>query len=189
MKRMALSRFATSLLLAALLSPLATLSQAADGAAARMEMIKKLAMLSGTNDPASMEKTIAGYWIDACKASNPSAPEKTWAKVRLEINATLDRSITPEHALQVQIMQRLIENAHLTNDELQHLIDLHQDPVMVKFGQSTRSADSVQAVNRLAAQAHVDLGKIVAPIFRANGLTFITPMPVSGQPERTRSQP
>lgn len=189
MKRMALPRFTTSLLLAALLSPLPTLSHAADSAAARTGMIRKLAMLSGTSDPASMEKTMAGYLIDASKGSNPNAPEKTWETVRREVNETLDRTVTSENAMRVKVVQRLIENAHLSNDELQHLIVLQQDPVMIKYAQSIRSAESVQAVNQLSAQVHADLGKIVGPVFRKNGLVFVPPMSVTVQPAKVRPHP
>src|SRR5476651_2168620 len=81
-----------SLLLAFLYRPV---NASAQTNTATDALIDRVVALTEHGDPAAMEKTTAGYQIDASRKLNPGIPDDTWGSIRADVNDIISNKIKP----------------------------------------------------------------------------------------------
>jgi hypothetical protein len=133
-------------------------------------LIDRVVALTEHGDPAAMEKTTAGYLIDASKKFNSGVPEATWKSVRADVNDVISSKIKPGYGEQALLTRRFVESANFSDDELRHLITIMQDPVMQRWGVAMRDSGTADYMATLSQQVNNQLWFVVSIVLRRHGL-------------------
>lgn len=152
-------------------------AHAAQSDAATEALIDQAVALTERGDPASMEKTMAGYLIDASKRFNADVPANTWQSVRADVDEIISNKIRSGYGEQALLARRFIKNAKFSDDELRHLIAMLQDPVMQRWTIAMRDSDTTHYMATLSQQVNNQMWSIVSIVLRRHGLqTSDTPV-------------
>ncbi|RFU44458.1 hypothetical protein D0B32_28025 [Paraburkholderia sp. DHOC27] len=138
--------------------------------AATEALIDRVVALTEHGDPATLEKTTAGYLIDASTKFNPGVSEDTWTSVRADVNDVISNEIKPGYGEQALLTRHFIEDASFLDDELRHLITIMQDPVMQRWGIAMRNSSTTNYVATLSQQVNNQLWFVVSIVLRRHGL-------------------
>ncbi|WP_321847680.1 hypothetical protein [Burkholderia diffusa] len=150
---------------------------ATESNAATEALIDQAVALTERGDPASMEKTMAGYLIDASKRFNANVPDNTWQSVRADVDEIISNKIRPGYGEQALLARRFIKNAKFSDDELRHLVAMLQDPVMQRWTVAMRDGDTTRYMAALSQQVNNQMWSVVSIVLRRHGLqTSDTPV-------------
>lgn len=133
-------------------------------------LIDRVIALTEHGDPAAMEKTMAGYQIDASRKFNPGIPDDTWGSVRSDVNDIISSKIKPGYGEQALLIRHFIENAKFSDDELRHIITIMQDPVMQRWGIAMRNSSATTYMAKLSQQVNNQMWMVVSLVLRRHGL-------------------
>jgi hypothetical protein len=138
--------------------------------AATEALIDQAVALTERGDPAGMEKTMAGYLIDASRRFNTNVPDDTWQSVRADVNEIISNKIRSGYGEQALLTRRFIENAKFSDDELRRLIAILQDPVMQKWTVAMRDSETTRYMATLSQQVNNQMWSVVSIVLRRHGL-------------------
>ncbi|WP_157653710.1 hypothetical protein [Burkholderia ubonensis] len=138
--------------------------------AATDALIDRVVALTEHGDPAAMEKTTAGYLIDASKKFNPGVPDDTWGSVRADVNNIISNKIKPGYGEQALLTRHFVESAKFSDAELRHLITMLQDPVMQRWAVAMRGGGTAAYMATLSQQVNNQMWTVVSIVLRRHGL-------------------
>lgn len=149
--------------------------------AATEALIDRVVALTERGDPAAMEKTMAGYLIDASRKFNPGIPDDTWASVRADVNEIISNKVKPGYGAQALLTRHFVEGAKFSDEELRRLIAMLQDPVMQRWTVAMRGGGAAAYMATLSQQVNNQMWMVVAIVLRRHDLqttdTSTTPKP------------
>jgi hypothetical protein len=138
--------------------------------AATEALIDRVVALTEHGDPAAMEKTMAGYLIEASKSFNSGVPDETWKSVRADVNEVISNKIKPGYGEQALLTRHFIESAKFSDDELRRLITMLQDPVMQRWAVAMRDSSTANYMATLSQQVNNQMWFVVSIVLRRHGL-------------------
>jgi hypothetical protein len=138
--------------------------------AATEALIDKVVALTERGDPATTERTTAGYLIDAVKKFNAGTSDDTWKSVRSDVNEIISNKIRPGYGEQALLTRYFVENAKFSDDELRHLITMLQDPVMQRWTVAMRDSNTANYMATLSQQVNNQMWFVVSIVLRRHGL-------------------
>lgn len=138
--------------------------------AATEALVDRVVALTEHGDPAAMEKTMAGYLIDASRKFNSEVSDDTWNSVRADVDEVISNKIQPGYGEQALLTRHFIESAKFSDDDLRRLITMLQDPVMQRWAVAMRDGGTAKYMATLSQQVNNQLWLVVSIVLRRHGL-------------------